>query len=62
MEVGSLYRYFQKTEVEKEMKRHNAIQQLRQMGINEFKGQRIDEFDYEELKWILAVERAKRDE
>ncbi|MED5040825.1 hypothetical protein P9848_01735 [Geobacillus stearothermophilus] len=35
---------------------------MRQMGINEFKGQRIDEFDYEELKWILAVERAKRDE
>ncbi|QOR85978.1 hypothetical protein IMZ17_14870 [Geobacillus stearothermophilus] len=60
--MGSLYRYFQKSEVEREMKRYNAIQQLRQMGINEFKGQRIDEFDYEELKWILAVERVKWDE
>ncbi|OQP07579.1 MULTISPECIES: hypothetical protein [Geobacillus] len=60
--MGSLYRYVQKTGMEKEMKRRNVIQRLRKMGINEFKGQQIDEFDFEELKWILAVEQAKRDE
>ncbi|MED5073402.1 hypothetical protein P9857_05135 [Anoxybacillus geothermalis] len=60
--MGSLYRYVQKTGMEKEMKRRNVIQRLRKMGINEFKGQQLDEFDFEELKWILAIEQAKRDE